>query len=85
MLNTMIHILELQKENNILSQDISISSVKVFEIHVFSDEGRLQRPLFLAENLPSSEDIRTKSFFNWWKRGKSVIWIPMKSRIAPSP
>jgi len=63
-LNKMIHILELQKENNILSQDISISSREIdFEIHVFSDEGRLQRPLFLAENLPSSEDIRTKSFF----------------------
>ena len=55
--------LKLQKINRILSEDISISvRENDFEIHIFCDEGRLRRPIFLKENLPTIEDLETKKF-----------------------
>lgn len=53
----------LLKTNNILSEDISISvRPEDSEIHVFSDEGRLRRPIFSKNYLPSIQEIESKSF-----------------------
>jgi DNA-directed RNA polymerase II subunit RPB2 len=72
--NKLLCELKLQKKNNVLSDDISISIRKTdYEVHIFSDEGRLRRPLFLKENLPSLEDLSSKSFSQLMKEKKIVF------------
>ena len=62
------------QENNIISNDISFSySVIDKEIHIFGDEGRLQRPLFSRSNFPSLEDLKTKSFFQLVAENKIIF------------
>lgn len=62
------------QENNIISNDISFSYSKVDkEIHIFGDEGRLQRPLFSRNNFPTLDELKTKSFFQLVQENKIVF------------
>jgi DNA-directed RNA polymerase II subunit RPB2 len=66
--------LNILQENNVISNDISFSYSDIDkEIHIFGDEGRLQRPLFPRKNFPSLEDLKTKSFFELVKENKIVF------------
>jgi DNA-directed RNA polymerase II subunit RPB2 len=52
-----------QQERKIIPQHVSFSFSKIDrEIHIFADEGRVQRPLFSRRNFPSIQDLKTKSF-----------------------
>ena len=56
------HFLDFQK-HGLVSSDISFSySLIDHEIHIFADEGRLQRCLFPRSNFPTLLDLQTKSF-----------------------
>ena len=62
------------QDNNIISNDISFSySVIDRELHIFGDEGRLQRPLFSRRNFPSLEELKTKSFFQLVAENKIIF------------
>ena len=55
--------------------DVSISLREVDrEIHIFADEGRLQRPVFSRSNLPTIEDIKSKSFLQLVEE-KKIIYL----------
>ena len=55
--------LHVLKSSDIFMKDVSISKREnQNEIHIFCDEGRLQRPLFTRKNLPSIVDLQSKSF-----------------------
>ena len=55
--------LRQQQNKRIIPQYVSFSSSMIDkEIHIFADEGRLQRPLFSRANFPTLEDLKTKSF-----------------------
>ena len=57
--NSFIH----QQSHRIIPQHVSFSYSTIdHEIHIFADEGRLQRPLFSRSNFPSLEDLYTKTF-----------------------
>ena len=43
------------------------------EILIFSDEGRMIRPLFNAKNFPTLEDLKTKSIENLFKENKMIM------------
>ena len=63
------------KKVNIFMIDISISiREKDREIHIFTDEGRLQRPVFCRSNLPTIEDLKEKSFLQLVKE-KKIIYL----------
>lgn len=44
------------------------------EIHLFCDEGRMIRPFFLAQKLPSKDELREK---NWWDLQEEgvIVWM----------
>tara|TARA_X000000950_G_scaffold288085_1_gene403226 strand:- start:24 stop:3377 length:3354 start_codon:yes stop_codon:yes gene_type:complete len=51
------------KKIGILSQSVSYCYDTILdEINIFSDEGRLLRPLFSRNNFPTLSDLKTKSF-----------------------
>lgn len=55
--------LQRLKYNDILPLSVSFSFSKVSqEINIYSDEGRMLRPLFSRANFPTLHDISTKSF-----------------------
>ena len=61
------------KANLIFSVDVSISFSNIDrEIHIFTDEGRMMRPLFNRTNFPSLEDIKTKTFQTLYDENKIV-------------
>jgi DNA-directed RNA polymerase II subunit RPB2 len=66
--------LNLLQENNVILNDVSFSFSTIDkEIHIFGDEGRLQRPLFPRNNFPTLEDLQTKTFFQLVKENKIIF------------
>ena len=66
-----IHLLQ---KNSIISNNVSFSYSEIDnEIHIFSDEGRLQRPLFPKKNFPTLEDLKNKSFSELVMEGKIIF------------
>jgi DNA-directed RNA polymerase II subunit RPB2 len=62
------------KNDNILSISVSFSHTKISrEINIFSDEGRMLRPLFSRKNFPSLSELSTKSFRQLVKEKKIVF------------
>ena len=62
-LENVFQFLKKKKEQDIISFDVSFSFSKLeYEIHIFSDEGRLIRPLFSLQNRPTLDDLKSKSF-----------------------
>ena len=58
---------------NVISSNVSFSYSDIdLEIHIFSDEGRIQRPLFPRRNFPTIEDLETKSFQELVTEGKII-------------
>ena len=67
--------LSLYKKTDIFMIDVSISvREQDKEIHIFADEGRLQRPVFSRNNLPTISDLETKSFSELVKT-KKIIYL----------
>lgn len=67
--------LVLFQKQNLLPHDVSFSMSDVDkEIHIFSDEGRLQRCLFPRNNFPTLDDIRGKTFTQLVKE-KKIIYL----------
>ena len=55
--------LYLFQEKGVLPNDVSFSFSDVDrDIHIFADEGRLQRPVFSKKKFPSRNDLQNKSF-----------------------
>ena len=58
---------------NVISNNVSFSYSDIdLEIHIFSDEGRIQRPLFPRRNFPTITDLNTKSFHKLVSEGKII-------------
>lgn len=73
------------KTQNRFHYSTSLTMDKEFdEIHLFCDEGRLLRPLFHAKNMPTLEELKTKTWDDLTKMGK-IIWSDaheMENRIV---
>lgn len=50
-----------------LPLDVSISFNEENEIFIFGDEGRMMRPLFNCQNMPTMEDLQQKTFSKLWQ------------------
>ena len=60
---TLYQQLYLFQEKGVLPNDVSFSFSDVDrDIHIFADEGRLQRPVFSKKKFPSRNDLQNKSF-----------------------
>lgn len=67
--------LYLYKKTDVFMIDVSISLRESDrEIHIFADEGRLQRPVFSRTNFPTIEDIQSKSFLKLVQE-KKIIYL----------
>lgn len=61
------------KMHLVFPTEVSISFSKVDrEIHIFTDEGRMLRPLFNRENFPTLEEIQHKSFKTLLQENKII-------------
>ena len=63
------------KENNVLSKDVSIViDYETNGIHIYTDDGRLQRAMFRTNNLPTLNELKTKSF-NELVDQKKIVYL----------
>ena len=74
-LSSVISFLHKKKDHDIIPIDVSISHSEMEqELHIFSDEGRMIRPFFPANNFPTPNDIKTKSFLTLVQE-KKIIYL----------
>lgn len=63
------------KQNDVFSKDVSIViDNETNEIHLYTDDGRLQRAVLQTNNLPTIEDLNKKSF-NELVNEKKIIYL----------
>ena len=62
-LPSVFNFLQGRRQKDIIPHDVSFSYCSMQnEVHIFSDEGRLMRPLFALNNPPTLDDLKTKGF-----------------------
>lgn len=68
-----LSILRDKKKKKIFSSEVSISFRPIDqEIHIYADVGRLQRPLFQRGNMPTIEELQTKSLLTLEEEQKII-------------
>lgn len=74
-LEKVMEFLKIQKNNGVIPVDVSFSFCNLEqEIHIFSDEGRMIRPLISVKSRPTLKDIQTKSF-NTLYAEKKIVYL----------